>query len=125
MARFRKGMRVYVRSGRHKGNFGTVGGSEYDEETGKYERWVLLDGERIEDLINVKHLRPLSESEWFLELMENDKQEWTQTRIGNILRNLKIDVTKPPKYRGIPLKPYKAGSGETPSLFDDELAEQV
>ena len=58
MARFRKGMRVVYR-----GQTGTVGGSVYDEETGKYERWVLLDGERVEDLIDVRKLSPLTETE--------------------------------------------------------------
>jgi hypothetical protein len=120
MPQFRKGMRVVYR-----GEYGTVGGSEFDEETRKYSRYVLLDGERWEILVDVKHLRPLTEGEWFLELMENDKHKWTEQRIGNILRNLKIDVTRLPKYRGIPLKPYKTGLGRPLSLFDEELADQV
>ena len=63
-----------------------------------------------------------------MEMLESDGAKWTEARIGNILRNLKVDVTKPPKCRGIPLKLYNRVKGaEKLSLFDmpDSLAEQV
>ena len=60
---FRQGMRVVVVAGRHRGELGTVQGSEWDEETRVYQRYVLLDGEDGEEgkieLFNVKRLRPL------------------------------------------------------------------
>jgi hypothetical protein len=82
-------------------------------------------------LIDVRKLSPLTEAECFMELMENDKHEWTDQHIGNVLRNLpktmsgNIDVTRPPKYRGVPLEPYRTGSGEQHNLFDDALSEQL
>lgn len=94
-----------------------------------YCREVKLDGESFEELIDVKHLRPLTPAEWFMELFENDKHKWDDQHIGNVLRNLpdKIDVTRPPKYRGIPLRPYPVKGAEQLSLFNmpTELADQV
>jgi hypothetical protein len=124
-------MRCYVKGGRYGGNYGTIGGSEYDEETGKYECYVLLDTEDEEDepteeLINVKHLRALTDSEWWFEAVENDTKDWDTARMLNFIR-MPIYVTKPPKYRGIPLRPYRTGSGRTLSLFDmpEELASEL
>ena len=70
-------MRCKVVGGRYRGKFGTIKGSTFDEESRKYCREVVLDGKHFEELINVKHLRALTEGEWFLELTENDKREWT------------------------------------------------
>jgi hypothetical protein len=69
---FRWGMRVALRDWR--GRFGTVKGSEYDEETRLYQRYVLWDvgcwetgvdkdNHNEPELVDVRHLRPLTAGE--------------------------------------------------------------
>lgn len=123
MARFKRGMRCYVKGGRYSGKFGTIKGSTYDEESGRYCREVVLDGEHFEELINVKHLRALTEAEWWMEALEADTKPWDERRMLNFIR-MPVDVTKKPRYYGVPIHPFIVkGSGEQLSLFDERLAE--
>ena len=115
MARIRIGQVVYYRGERC-----TVEDSVYDEESRDYSRWIRLpDGST--ELIDVKKLERLSEGEWLDDLLQHDKRKWTDQHIGNVLRNLEIDVTREPKYRGVPLRPYAvkgAGQLDLPDLAE-------
>lgn len=107
---FRRGMRVCIQAGRHRGELGTVQGSEWDGEV--YERYVLLDAEEDEEgeleLFNVKKLRRLDRGEYFLEQVQTLKKP-SDARMLTLLLNLP-DLTRPPGFRRkMPSAPIQTG----------------
>ena len=112
---FRRGMRVCIQAGRHRGKYGTIGGSEWDEDSRTYSRYVLLDAEDGEDgeegeieLFNVKKLRPLNEGEYFMEQLDALKKP-SEARIRELLLN-PVDLTiHPAVRRKMPKRPIRTG----------------